>query len=194
MNTCYPRYIRSREQFEKKTEIAQIEDLNDEPGLSTSFTENRPKWRRVSDVNFTLPLEKTCIIYSQMKSRGDTKILKIREARRASLFLSAIKFNKDEVFTRCILRGSPGNIFAVDIMYHKNCLLNYLRKFKREVEMIMNPPLDSVENIEITNIFHKFVKTINIKNHAYFLSACRDSFNKVLNRQGMNGNYFLSTQ
>ena len=40
VKTCYPRYVRSRERFEKKTEIAQIENLNDEPGPSTSFTEN----------------------------------------------------------------------------------------------------------------------------------------------------------
>ena len=117
-----------------------------------------------------------------MMSRGDTKILRISEARRASLFLSTIKFNKDEIFTRCLLFGSPGDIFAADIMYHKNCLSNYLRKFEREVEMIMNPPLDSAENVEITNIFQEFVRTINIKNHAYFLSDCRDSFNEVLNR------------
>ena len=100
VNTCYPRYVRSRERFEKKTGIAQIEDLNDEPGPSTSLTENRPKRRKVSDVNFTLPSEKPCIICSQMKSRGDTKILRISEARRAGLFPSAIKFNKDEAFTR----------------------------------------------------------------------------------------------
>ena len=53
VNTCYPRYVRLRERFKKKTEIAQIEDLNEEPGPSTSFTENRPKRRRVSDVYFT---------------------------------------------------------------------------------------------------------------------------------------------
>ena len=53
VNTCYPRFVRSRERFEKKTEIAQIEDLNDEPKPSTIFTENRPKRRRVSNVNFT---------------------------------------------------------------------------------------------------------------------------------------------
>ena len=53
VNTCYTCYVRSREQFEKKTEIAQIEDLNDDPGPSASFTENRPKWRRVLDVKFT---------------------------------------------------------------------------------------------------------------------------------------------
>ena len=97
-----------------------------------------------------------------MKSRGGTKILRINEVRGASFSLPAIKFNKDEVFTRCILLGSPGDIFAVDIMYHKNCLSNYLRKFKREVEMIMDPPLDSAENVEITNIFQEFVRTINI--------------------------------
>ena len=52
VNTRYPRYVRSRERFERKTEISQIEDLNDETGPSTSFTENRPKRRRVSDVYF----------------------------------------------------------------------------------------------------------------------------------------------
>ena len=49
---------RLRELFEKKTEIAQIEDLNNGSGPSTSFTKNRPKQKRVLDVNFTLPAEK----------------------------------------------------------------------------------------------------------------------------------------
>ena len=119
--------------------------------------------------------------------------MRISETRRASLSLSAIKFNKDEVFTWYILLGGPGDIFAADIMYHKNCLSNYLRKFEREVEMIMNPPLDYAENVEITKILQELstVRTINIKNHAYTLSACRDSVNKVLNRQRVNGNYFF---
>ena len=57
-------------------------------------------------------------------------------------------------------------------MYHKNCLSNYLRKCEREVEMIMNPPLDSAENVEITNIFQEFVRegevqgsTVSTKNN-----------------------------
>ena len=191
MNICYPCYVRSSERFEKKTEIAQIEDLIDELGPATSFTQNRPIRRSVSDVSFTLPSEKPFIICNQMKYRGDTKILRISEVRRASLFLSAIKFNKDEVFTQCILLGSSGDIFVADVMYHKNCLSNYLRKFEREVEMIMNPLLDNAENVEITNIFREFVRTTNIKSHVYCFSDCRDSFNEILNRQGMNGNYFF---
>ena len=125
-----------------------------------------------------------------MKFRGNTKILRTSEARRVSLFVSAINFIKNKVFTRCILLGSAGDIFAANIMHHKNCLSNYLRKFEREVEMIVNPPLDSAENVEITNTFQEFLRTINI-NHAYCLSDCHDSFNEVLNRQGMNVNYFF---
>ena len=192
VNTCYTRCVRSRERFEKKTEITQIEDLNDEPGPSTSFTENRPKRRRMSDVNFTLPSEKPCITCNQMKSRGDAKILRTSTARRASLFLSTINLNKNEVLTRCILLGRPGDIFATDIMYRKNCLSNYLRKFEHDVKMIIKPPLDSAKNVEITNIFQEFLRTINIKNHAYCLSDCSDSFNEVLIRQGMNGNYLFT--
>ena len=43
-----------------------------------------------------------------------------------------------------------------------------MRKFEREVEMIMNPPLDIAGNVEIINIFQEFVRTIKIKNYAYF--------------------------
>ena len=46
----------------------------------------------------------------------------------------------------------------------------------------MNPSLDSAENVEIINIFQEFVRTINIKNHAYCLSDCRDSFKVGLSR------------
>ena len=72
VKTCYPRYVRSRERLEKKTKIARIEDLTDELGPSIIFTENRPKRRKVSDVNFTLPSEKPCIICNEMKSKGNT--------------------------------------------------------------------------------------------------------------------------
>ena len=126
-----------------------------------------------------------------MKSKGDTKRLRICEARRASLFLSAIKFNKDTVLTRSILLQSPGDVYAADIMYHKNCLSNYLRKFEREVEIILNPPFDGAENVEITKMFQEFVKTINLRNHAYSLSDCRDSLNEALIRNQINGNFFV---
>ena len=54
--------------------------------------------------------EKPCIISNQMKFRGDTKTMRICEATRANLFRSAIKFNKDVVYTCCALTEKPGDV------------------------------------------------------------------------------------
>ena len=86
-----------------------------------------------------------------MKSRGDTKRSRICEATRANLFLSPIKFNKDVVYTRLALIEKLGDVYVADVTHHKNCLSNYLRKFEREVEAILNPPVPIVENSK----FHK---------------------------------------
>ena len=133
--------------------------------------------------------EKPCIICNQMKSRGDTKRLRICEATRANLFLSAIKFNKDVVYTHCALIEKPGDVYAADVMYHKNCLSNYLRKFEREVEAILNPPVPIVENSKFHRPFRDFVKTINLKIHAYSSSGCGQLFNEILEKEKETGDF-----
>ena len=65
--------------------------------------------------------ESPCIVCNQMKSKGIVKRFRICEARRARLFLSAIKFNKDDVYTRCSLLQNIGDVYAANIMYHKKC-------------------------------------------------------------------------
>ena len=51
---------------------------------------------------------------------------------------SAIKFNKDEFFTRCILCKTFGDIYSTDVIYHKNCVTNYITKFQRDVSDILD--------------------------------------------------------
>ena len=46
VNTCYPRYIRTSERYQKKTETAQTEQPNDKPGPSETLVKNRPKRKR----------------------------------------------------------------------------------------------------------------------------------------------------
>ena len=87
--------------------------------------------------------EKPRIICNQMKSRGDTKRLRICEATRANLFLSVIKFYKDVVYIRWALIEKLGDVYAADVMYHKNCLSNYLRIFEGEVESWIKVNLES---------------------------------------------------
>ena len=74
-------------------------------------------------------------------------------------------------------------------MYHKNCLSNYLRTFKRDIEEIINPSLDCPYGIEITKLLQEFLKTINIRNNAYPLSDCREMFNSYLMEKNNEGIY-----
>lgn len=183
VNTCYQRYLRSKERSEKKIKTLPI-------GNETSKSESRVKRIKLmgAEHNSIPPEDKPCIICNQMKSKGDTKRLRICEATRANLFLSAIKFNKDIVFTRCALIQNTGDVFAADVMYHKLCLSNYLRKFEREVETILNPPVPT-GNSKLRELFLDFVKTINLKFHAYSLSDCRQLFNEILEKEKVTGNF-----
>ena len=124
-----------------------------------------------------------------MKSRGDTERSRICEATRANLFLSAIKFNKDVVYTRFALIEKLGDVYAADVTHHKNCLSNYLRKFEREVEAFLNPPVPLVENSKFNKLFRDFVKTINLKTHAYSLSDCHQLLNEIVEKEKETGDF-----
>ena len=102
-----------------------------------------------------------------MKSKGDAKRMRICKARRGRLFRSAIKYNKDDVYTRSSLLQNIGDLFAADVMYHKMCLSNYLRRFEREIEEILNLPLSELEKGDINTLLKEFVETIDVQNKAY---------------------------
>ena len=123
VNTCCPRYVSSKERSEEKTEIAPTPQLSDEPSKSSNTnSDSRCKRRKLMEqCTSQVSAEKPCIICNQMKSKRDTKMLRICEATRASLFISVIKFKKDAVYTYCALLEKPGDVYAADVMYHKNC-------------------------------------------------------------------------
>ena len=105
------------------------------------------------------------------------------------IFFSPIKFNKDVVYTRFALIEKLGDVYVADVTHHKNCLSNYLRKFEREVEAILNPPVPLVENSKFNKLFQDFVKTINLKIHAYSLSDCHQLFNEILEKEKEAGDF-----
>ena len=86
----------------------------------------------------------------------------------------------------CALLENFREVHGADVMYHKNCLSNYLRKFERVVEVIMNPPVSIVDNLKLYNLFLDFVKTINLRSHAYSFSDCRQLFNEILGKEKPN--------
>ena len=94
--------------------------------------------------------------------------------------ISSTRFFKDEVCDRCILLETAGDIFAADIKYHSNCLSNYLLKFKREVEWIVNGEHDFTKNKDLDQIFWDILEQIDLQHQAIHVSTVRDLVNEKL--------------
>ena len=63
-----------------------------------------------------------CIICGNKTFRKDSKLYRLCETERAELFLRATKFNMDAVFTKVSIFDKPDDLFAADIMSHKQCM------------------------------------------------------------------------
>lgn len=186
---CFSNYKKQKERSERKHNLENDETVpEDEPSTSEQVVEPVRSSKRLKiDLDCTTPNiddkdkeKKPCIVCNQMKCKGVDQRYRICEARRAKRFLSAIKYNKDVVYTRCSLFESIGDVFANDVMYHNNCLTNYLRKVEREIEQLLNPPLTELEKRKMSVTFEEFVVTIDIQNKACALSTCRDQFQQYL--------------
>ena len=88
---------------------------------------------------------------------------------------------KDDVFTRSSLMGKPGDVFAADVLYHRNCLNSYILKFKRELEtLIAVMEDDDTVNESSMVIIDDILGNLKLENTAYSLSSVRDHINQKL--------------
>ena len=132
---CYGPYILKAKRYIKPKPQVQAPPQETKPCVapdlrksnrshSSSDLINVPSKRRKDD--------KPCIICGKHtigrwpnKQSERYRISELKTGKtRASRFLSAFKYNGDEVSTKCIFLKSIGDIFAADIYYHSNCLRN----------------------------------------------------------------------
>ena len=59
------------------------------------------------------------IICGNTNFSKDSKLYRLCETERAELFLCATKFNIDAVFTKVSIFDKPDDLFAADIMSHR---------------------------------------------------------------------------
>ena len=126
--------------------------------------------------------EKTplCVVRNRVKCKGDKNLFRIETDKRVKKLLAACKFFKD-VFTRCSLMGKPGDVFAADVLYHRNCLNSYILKFKRELEtLIAVMEDDDTVNESSMVIIDDALGNLKLENTAYSLSSVRDHINQKL--------------
>ena len=110
VSTCYGRYVKLTERIKSSPVVFESHVVK------SPVPEQRAKRRKLEET------EKVCIICDQKKCKGDEKKFRISEANQAKKFLSAINFFKDDVHRRSILLETVGDVFAADIMYHRNCM------------------------------------------------------------------------
>ena len=77
--------------------------------------------------------------------------------------------------------GKPGDVFAADVLYHRNCLNSYILKFERELETL----IDVMEDDDTVNessmvIIDDALGNLKIENIAYSLSSVHDHINLKL--------------
>ena len=151
-------------------------DQSPEPSCS------RPKRQNASDIGDAR--EKPCIICNHVKSKGDSHRWRLSEKKRAQLFISAYKFNKDCIYTRCLYQ-TVGDLFAADLMYHSNCMSNYILKFRRELQEIIDVEDEQEENQRVQVVFLEIVAELELDKRGYEVSDCRKILDERLNELGI---------
>ena len=96
MKSCYKSYILlSKPSASIQDDDGGVKGDEDSENGHESKTPRRVKHRKVEDD------KRPCVICNQIKFQGDEDLYRLCEENRAQLFLSAIKLNLDEVYTRC---------------------------------------------------------------------------------------------
>ena len=128
-----------------------------------------------------------CVICNHVKHKGVTSLHRIAEHSRASIFLAAYQFNKDDVYRRCIFLKTTGDIYAADIMYHTNCMSAYLLQFDRDLSRIngicneMDPECTEL----LTSAVDELCSSLELSSKGYTLSECRDLINTKFETSGV---------
>ena len=70
-------------------------------------------------------------LYAEKKTfRKDSKLYRLCETERTELFLRASKFNMGAVLTKVSIFDKHNDLFAADIMSHKQCMNRQFYIFK----------------------------------------------------------------
>ena len=182
--TCYASYLMSKRRASKRQTQSPPSGYSSE--CSTPATDKRANRSRNSTDSSSVPCpgEKPCIICNHVKLKGEIKRWRVGEYSRAKQFLAAGKFNKDDVYTRCVLMHNPGDVYAADVMYHSNCLSSYILKFTCDIESLLEYD-EEVDDGFVKNLFEDLAANLDLGCKSYTISDCRDTPNKKLQEAGM---------
>ena len=173
--SCYKKYKLQAERRPSESSDGYDDDtkLEEEDKLVEGGV-SRSKRRKSEDIG-TL-----CIICNQKKVKGETKLYRICDNKRAKTFISAYRFNQDDVFSRCSIYTTAGDVFAADLVSHGTCMNKYLLKYQRDINEIVNFDVHSDPGDDILLAFDYMLSEIDLTKNGYTISSCRDIMNLKL--------------
>ena len=116
-----------------------------------------------------------------MKCQGDAKRYRISDLAPAKNLIKAANFNKGSVHTTTVFLKIAGNVFAADVMHHKNCLNKYIKLFQRDVETLMEfEHEDQADESQLKICFDELIKDVDVAKQAYVLTDLRETLNKKM--------------
>ena len=175
-NSCYKPYALKSERQPKLNETAELSSI-DNSLVEDEPSQPRAKRRKSSDVD----TPKICVICQKIYSGKDSKLYRLCENDRADLFLSATRFNLDEVFTRTSLYDTKEKLFAAGILSHKKCMNRYLLQYKRDMDQNISYNLEDFDE-ELKEQFRIMTENLDLDNNAYTVSYCCNFLNEKLNQ------------
>ena len=117
-NECYKPYtLQAQRELEKRKQKDHRTE-NNEAESSVLVEQDILSKRQKSNDNSS----NEGIICGNTTFRKDSKLYKLCETERTELLLHATKFNTDAVFTKASIFDKPYDLFAADIMSHKQCM------------------------------------------------------------------------
>ena len=104
-------------------------------------------------------------------------------------FLAVANFHQYDAYGLTIFCMKPGDIFAADILYHKNVLTNYVIKRQRGMEKINEYSHKAYETSgkqELLKVFENLFSQLDLNCRGYKLSEFRQNINASLNNPEAN--------
>ena len=131
--------------------------------------------------------------------QGDDVLYRIpvSSLNRARSFMNAYKLNYDEVFTRCSIYNTEGDIFAADIRYHKQCLGRYIKQYERRADLVLKAAEVQLHQESSADIykeaFNSMLQQLNLDQNGYEVSHCCDLMNERLDEVSQINNRKVKT-
>ena len=116
-NGCYKPYTLQAQRELENRKWKEHRRENDEAERSVLVEQDRRSKQQKSNDR-----RNESIICGNKTFRKDCKLYRLCETEREELFLCATKFNMDTVFTKESVFDKPDDLFASDIMSHKQCM------------------------------------------------------------------------